>query len=108
MRRARDACHLGFFSSRYFNLRHHQHIVKMLSTRAALLPYRLAVATKAAVVAGRRQAALTTVRGRDSVRSIQSVAQTDRVRSLQLRNHRHVDIYVGYNHPPPLLSRYET
>lgn len=54
----------------------------MLSTRAVLLPSRLTVATKAAVVAGRRQAALTAVRSRDSVRSIQSVVQTDRVRSF--------------------------
>ena len=54
----------------------------MLSTRGALLPSRLTVATKAAIVAGRRQAALTAVRSRDSVRSIQSVVQTDRVRSL--------------------------
>ena len=54
----------------------------MLATRAALLPSRLTVATKAAIVAGRRQAALTAVRSRDSVRSIQSVVQTDRVRSL--------------------------
>jgi N-acetyl-gamma-glutamyl-phosphate reductase/acetylglutamate kinase len=50
----------------------------MLSTRAASLPSRLIVATRAAVVAGRRQAALTTLRGRGSVRSIQSAVQTDR------------------------------
>ncbi|KAF8443657.1 acetylglutamate kinase ARG6 [Boletus edulis BED1] len=47
----------------------------MLSTRAAS---RLTVATKAVVLAGRRQAALTALRTRVSVRSIQSAVQTDR------------------------------
>ncbi|KAF9232034.1 acetylglutamate kinase ARG6 [Melanogaster broomeanus] len=51
----------------------------MLSIRAATLPSRVAVARKV-VVAGQRQAGLAAVRRRDniSVRSLQSVAQTDR------------------------------
>ena len=82
----------------------------MLSTRAAkLLPSRLNVVTKAAIVAGSRQAALTAVRSRATVRSIQSVAQTDRVRSLHYAiTTRRVDMYVGHDHAPALLSRYET
>ncbi|KAF8546377.1 bifunctional acetylglutamate kinase/N-acetyl-gamma-glutamyl-phosphate reductase [Imleria badia] len=79
----------------------------MLSTRAALLPSRLTVATKAAVVAGHRQAALTAVRSRDSVRSIQSVVQTDRdtitrlLYSLGTKREveRHLRIFSSCSHP---------
>ncbi|KAG9311272.1 hypothetical protein JVU11DRAFT_8358 [Chiua virens] len=76
----------------------------MLSARAALLPSRLNAATKAVVVAGRRQAALTAVRG---ARSIQSVAQTDRdtitrlLYSLGTKREveRHLRIFSSSSHP---------
>ncbi|KAH7890235.1 hypothetical protein F5I97DRAFT_1833711 [Phlebopus sp. FC_14] len=79
----------------------------MLSTRAAALPSRVAVAKKAVAVAG--QAALTAVRRRDNIsfRSIQSVAQTDRdtitrlLYSLGTKREveRHLRIFSSSSHP---------
>ncbi|KAF9220344.1 acetylglutamate kinase ARG6 [Gyrodon lividus] len=81
----------------------------MLSTRAATLPSRVAVARKAVVVASQRQTALTAVRrrGNISVRSIQSVAQTDRdtitrlLYSLGTKREveRHLRIFSSSSHP---------
>ncbi|KAH0826060.1 hypothetical protein J3R83DRAFT_7347 [Lanmaoa asiatica] len=79
----------------------------MLSARAGSMSSRLTVATKAAVVAGRRQAGLTAVCSRDSVRSIQSVAQTDRdtitrlLYSLGTKREveRHLRIFSSSSHP---------
>ncbi|KAF9235444.1 hypothetical protein BU15DRAFT_89562 [Melanogaster broomeanus] len=80
----------------------------MLSTRAATLPSRVAVARKV-VVAGQRQAGLAAVRRRDnlSVRSLQSVAQTDRdtitrlLYSLGTKREveRHLRIFSSSSHP---------
>ncbi|KAF8841421.1 bifunctional acetylglutamate kinase/N-acetyl-gamma-glutamyl-phosphate reductase [Paxillus ammoniavirescens] len=81
----------------------------MLSTRAATLPSRVTVARKAVVVAAQRQPALTAVCRRDnlSVRSIQSVAQTDRdtitrlLYSLGTKREveRHLRIFSSSSHP---------
>jgi N-acetyl-gamma-glutamyl-phosphate reductase/acetylglutamate kinase len=74
----------------------------MLSTRAATLPSRVTVARKAVVVAAQRQPALTAVRRRDnlSVRSIQSVAQTDRVSSLRsLHSSKHPQKLISISIP---------
>ncbi|KIJ63987.1 hypothetical protein HYDPIDRAFT_91128 [Hydnomerulius pinastri MD-312] len=81
----------------------------MLSTRAATLSSRVAATRKAVVVAGQRQAAISAVRRRDniSVRSIQSVAQTDRDTITRLlyslgskrEVERHLRIFSSSSHP---------
>jgi len=68
-------------------------------------------ATRAVVVAGQRQGAVQAVRRRDntSVRGIQSVAQTDRVRWFL---HKSTEIqlnisFLGYHYPFTILYWYQ-
>lgn len=76
--------------------------------KLSMLPAVKIAAKRAVVVGGRRQAALSVARLKDT-RCFQSAAQTDRVNRLAIKvMNTCIDQSLGHHHTSPLLTRYKT